>query len=235
VTRFLLVFGVLMALGAAPALAEPDAVLVPPASELEAGSDGITPEGGGAGTGVVEQNFDDAKRIDAQPAAPAKKPAYLDENSPFPLRDYEEPKPTAQAPWWQQALGFVFKLLLVIGLVFVSLGIIKKLSGGRVMLPNAKGRNMVVLETTNLGPQSAVHLISLGGERLLVVGTGPQGVTKLAEIDDPAQVRPFLNSSRTNPSSFNQVFDLENAGHDHGPDLFAQPINQVGLRSKDWG
>lgn len=225
-TRYLLLAGLLLGFAAAPALAEADNA-VPPAQELEAEGQGLanpTP------TPMAVSAQDEVKHLEAKPVSQAKKPAYMAEDQPFPLRDYEEPKPSPQAPWWQQALGFVFKLALVIGMIFVSLGAIKKLQGGRVTLPNAKGKNMVVLESANIGPQQNIHLISLGGDRLLVVGASPQGVTKLAEITDPSQVRPFLKPGNPNPSDFNQVYDMESVGADHAQDLFAQTMNEVGER-----
>jgi flagellar biogenesis protein FliO len=225
VTRFLLLFGLLLGFAAAPAMAVE--TVVPPTQELEAGGAGMEapqPERTPMATAPQEE----VKHLAATPVS--KKPAYMAEDQPFPLRDYEEPKPSPQAPWWQQALGFVFKLALVIGLIFLSLGVIKKLQTGRVSLPNAKGKNMVVLESAHLGPQQNVHLISIGGDRLLVVGTGPQGVTKLAEITDPNQVRPLLNPGRGNATAFNQVFDMESAGADHAQDLFAQTMSEVGER-----
>jgi flagellar biogenesis protein FliO len=226
-TRYLLLAGLLFGFAAAPALAEPDNA-VPPAQELEAEGQGLaTP----TPTPMAVAAQDEVKHLEAKPVSQAaKKPAYMAEDQPFPLRDYEEPKPSPQAPWWQQALGFVFKLALVIGMIFVSLGAIKKLQGGRVTLPNAKGKNMVVLESANIGPQQNIHLISLGGDRLLVVGASPQGVTKLAEITDPAQVRPFLKPGTPNPSDFNQVYDMEAVGADHAQDLFAQTMSEVGER-----
>jgi flagellar biogenesis protein FliO len=238
VTRFLLVAGLLLAFGAAPALAAEEDNVVPPTQELEAGGSGMatpTPTPMAVAPAAMAEAAappqEEVRHLEAKPVSQAaKKPAYMAEDQPFPLRDYEEPKPSPQAPWWQHALGFVFKLALVIGMIFVSLGAIKKLQGGRVTLPNAKGKNMVVLESANIGPQQNIHLISLGGDRLLVVGASPQGVTKLAEITDPTQVRPFLNPGRANPSDFNQVFDIEAAGADHAQDLFAQTMSEVGER-----
>lgn len=163
---------------------------------------------------------------DAHPNAPA----YTKEDQPFKLRDYEEPKAAPQAPFWQQALGFALKLLLVIGLIFASLTALKKFSGGRVNLPNAKGKNMAVLETLHLGPQQSVHLISLGGERLLVVGASPAGVNKLAEIDDLATARRLFDGGRGNATPFNQLYDLESVGADHHQDLFAETMKDVGDR-----
>lgn len=168
----------------------------------------------------------------ARPAmADDKKPAYLSEDQPLQLKDYEEPKPAEPAPWWQQALGFVFKLAMVIGLIFLSLAAVKKLSGGRmaINLPSTKGRNIVVLESTHLNPQQAIHMISLGGERLLVVGAGPQGLSTLSEITDPAQVRLFLQAQKTTPSAstFNQVFDLEQVVQDTNSDLLGETLAEV--------
>jgi hypothetical protein len=75
-----------------------------------------------------------AQAADEPKSAPAddKKPAYLSEDQPLQLKDYEEPKAAEPAPWWQQVLGFGFKLLMVIGLIFGSLAAVKKLSGGRM-------------------------------------------------------------------------------------------------------
>jgi flagellar biogenesis protein FliO len=169
----------------------------------------------------------------AKPAMSAddKKPAYLSEDQPLQLKDYEDPKPAEPAPWWQQVLGFGFKLLMVIGLIFGSLAAVKKLSGGKMALnlPNTKGRNIVVLESTHLNPQQAIHMISLGGERLLVVGAGPQGLSTLTEITDPAQVRLFLQAQKTTPSAstFNQVFDLQQVVQDTHSDLLGETLAEV--------
>jgi flagellar biogenesis protein FliO len=174
-----------------------------------------------------------AQAADEPKSAPAddKKPAYLSEDQPLQLKDYEEPKAAEPAPWWQQVLGFGFKLLMVIGLIFGSLAAVKKLSGGRMALnlPNTKGRNIVVLESTHLNPQQAIHMISLGGERLLVVGAGPQGLSTLTEITDPQQVRLFLQAQKTTPSAsaFNQVFDLERVVQDTNSELLGETLREV--------
>jgi flagellar biogenesis protein FliO len=119
----------------------------------------------------------------------------------------------------------------VIGLIAASLFAVKKLSGGRMALnlPNTKGRNIVVLESTHLNPQQAIHMISLGGERLLVVGAGPGGLSTLTEITDPTQVRHFLHAqkSTTAASAFNQVFDLERVVQDGDGDLVGDALHDV--------
>lgn len=156
--------------------------------------------GGGAGTTPA-----------AAPEQPAR-PAYLSEDQPFKLKDYEEPVPAVREPWWQSAIGMGFKMLVVLALAGGSMVAIKKFNGGK--LPNlplagGRGRNLVVLETTHVSPGQAIHLVSIGGDKLLVVGSGPQGLRTLAEIDDPGQVQPLLAGNRTNNTSFNQAYDME--------------------------
>lgn len=165
---------------------------------------------------------------DTAPATP--KPAYLQENQPLQLKDYDEPKAQPQSPWWQQLLGFLLKLVLVLGLVLLTLAAIKKLNGGRLALPNTKGRNLMVLESTHLTPQQAVHIICLGGDRLLVVGATPQSLTPLAEITDPLMVRHYMASSKVSASQFNQMYDLESVVQEHGEFL----DESRGKRRKGW-
>jgi flagellar biogenesis protein FliO len=152
-------------------------------------------------------------------------PAYMNENQPLHLKDYDEPAPTPEAPWWQQLLGFIFKLTMVVGLIFLSLWALKRLSGGKISLPSTRGRNVVVLETTNLGAQQAIHLVSLGGDRLLVVGATPQSLNTLAEITDPAQVRHYMQGQKA-PSNFNQIFDLEGVVQETGG-VFQETLLEV--------
>lgn len=172
-----------------------------------------------------------AERPEA-PAAPAAaatdKPAYMTEDQPLQLRDYEEPTAArAQEPWWQQLFGFLFKLAMVLGLIYLSLMAVRKFQSGQISLPTAKGRNMVVLESTQLNAQQAIHLVSLAGERLLVVGAGPQGLTTLSEITEPSAIAPFLSAQRGNASAFNQVFDLETVVQEANSTLFDETLREV--------
>jgi flagellar biogenesis protein FliO len=179
----------------------------------------------------------------AQAPKPAKpegtpQPAYMAEDQPLQLKEYDDPKPAEPEPWWKQLFGFLIKLVIVIGLVLGSLFVMKKVSGGKLnlSLPNTRGRNIVVLESTHLSPQQAIHLISLGGERLLVVGAGPQGLTTLTEITDPREMRPFLQAQKaTTASAFNQVFDLESVVQDDGGDILKDALREQFGRNKRGG
>lgn len=227
------------------ALAIAALTLVAPAALAEPAAPPVTEDGA-----VVFGAEDNLQGVEARPvgegpaAAQVKpsgtpQPAYMAEDQPLKLKDYDEPKPAEPEPWWSQLLGFLLKLVIVIGLIFGTLVAMKKMNGGKVAfnLPNTRGRNIVVLETTHLNPQQAVHLISLGGERLLVVGASPQGLTTLSEITDPQQMRPFLQGQKAaSASPFNQVFDLESVVQESGGELFNEAYReQYGRKGrKDW-
>lgn len=168
------------------------------------------------------------------PVAKAKPagPAYMQEDQPFKLRDYEEPKLNADAPWWDRTGGMLLKLALVVGMLLAALFALRKLTagGGPLGLSLAKGRNLVVLETTTLGPGQAMHLVSVGGDRLLVVGASPQGLTTLACIDEPGQVQLLLAASRGQSTGFNQVYDLESVVQGQGGDMFRGALSDLNRR-----
>jgi flagellar biogenesis protein FliO len=48
---------------------------------------------------------------------------------------------------------------------------------------NAAGREIRVVETASLGPRKALHLVEVGGQRLLIAST-PDTVTMLAPIGE---------------------------------------------------
>lgn len=172
----------------------------------------------------------------APPPPPVQKaagPAYLQEDQPFKLRDYEEPKVQAEAPWWQQTGGMLVKLVLVVLVLLGTLLFLKRgTTGGKINFGFAapKGRNLVVLETTNLGAQQAMHLVSVGGDRLIVVGASPAGLTTLATIDEPAQVQLLLAASRGQSAGFNQVYDLESLVQEPGGDILRGALTDLNRR-----
>ena len=64
------------------------------------------------------------------------------------------------------------------------------------------GRGLVrVLDAAPLGPQRSVAVVAVAG-RVLVLGSTPQGVTLLLEIDDPAEVSQILASAGEGGSAF---------------------------------
>lgn len=209
------------------------AIDTPPPSGGGAGGATETAEAVEAPVAVEAPAATGQRKLAGPGGAPATKPAvddgpaYLAEDQPFKLKDYEEPKPTVQAPWWQTILWMLLKLVCVLALLAASLFGVKKLSGGQLPASlagalGAKGKHLVVLETTSLGPSQAMHLVLVGGDRLLVVGAGPQGLTTLATVDDPNQVRMLLAANSKGPSTpFSQAFDMESVVQEDGSDLYS--------------
>lgn len=74
----------------------------------------------------------------------------------------------------------MLSVLLVVGLAVGALYVSKK------VLPNVTkpgGKEIQVIETTYLGPRKALHLIEIGGQRLLI-GSTNESIATLAEIGD---------------------------------------------------
>ncbi|MEB3222941.1 MAG: flagellar biosynthetic protein FliO [Candidatus Sericytochromatia bacterium] len=218
--------------GGGAAAGQPEA---PPASEgLPPGVEAQAPEEPPAAAPPAAAPPAPPARPAAAPSARPKPagPAYMAEDQPFKLRDYEEPKLEAEAPWWQQTGGLILKLVVVIGLMLAALAFVRKVGGGKLPMGLAvgKGRNLVVLESTSLGPQHSMHLVSVGGDRLIVVGSSPQGLSTLATIDDPTQAAMLLAASRGQNTSFNQMYDMETVMQGPGGDAFRGALTDLGRR-----
>jgi flagellar biogenesis protein FliO len=123
-------------------------------------------------------------------------------------------------------------LVVVIGLMLGALAFVRKVGGGKLPMGLAvgKGRNLIVLESTSLGPQHSMHLVSVGGDRLIVVGSSPQGLSTLATIDDPTQAAMLLAASRGQNTSFNQMYDMETVMQGPGGDAFRGALTDLGRR-----
>ena len=64
------------------------------------------------------------------------------------------------------------------------------IAAGRRFLPQATGAKMQVVGRVSLSPKHAVYLLRVG-QRVLVVGTGPQGAPALiSEMDELAEIEP---------------------------------------------
>ncbi len=138
-------------------------------------------------------------------------PAYLKENGALNLRDYDEPRRNAETPMWQTVLSMLFKLLLVVGLIVLSLGVFRQYFQGRLGLPTLRGKNVVLLESTMLSPQHTVHVVSLGGDRLLVLGASAGGLALLTEITDAQAVKQFIQSSQGRDNRFGREIATQEA------------------------
>lgn len=87
-------------------------------------------------------------------------------------------------------IDLVAKALLVLGLLYLTLTVLRRLQGGQATGSSRLG----VLETRPLGPKASIHLVAVG-DRRLVVGLTPGGMVALAELD--ASELPVATGSAT--------------------------------------
>lgn len=127
----------------------------------------------------------------AAPQGPdgARGGAYLAEDQPLRLRDYEAPRDAQAAGdgaggWASQLGGMLLKLVVVLVLAGGVFLMVKR-SG---LAPNlarlgGRGKHLAVMESVALGPQHALHLVSLGARGVALVATSPQGVASLGTFE----------------------------------------------------
>ena len=80
--------------------------------------------------------------------------------------------------------GLFFKMMLSVGLVIVLGAATWYLS--RKLLPRvawAPGREIRVVDTSYLGPRKALHLVEVGGHKLLI-GSTSESITPLAHVGE---------------------------------------------------
>lgn len=130
----------------------------------------------------------------APPPPPAAAPVATPPAGAGFLRDYESLQTEFQPlPWWTLAGDITLKLLIVLGLFFVAVRLLKPLASGA---PAAAGQGLVtVLGVVPLGPQRQVYLLEVG-DKVLVVGATGQQLTTLTEITDPDVVARFRDAHR---------------------------------------
>lgn len=118
---------------------------------------------------------------------------------------------------WATLLSTLFSLALVIGLIYAVYWVMRWVR--REVTPRPRAGQLVnVLETTKLTPDKALHVVAVGGH-VVLLASGPNGVTFLADLDDDEIARI---ASRTQPSPFSA--DLERAEGEYESDrsVFAQ-------------
>jgi flagellar biogenesis protein FliO len=110
-------------------------------------------------------------------------------------------------------IDIVAKAGVVVILLFITLRVLGRMQSGST---KREGRRMTVLESRVLAPKASLHLVAVGGRRL-VIGLTPSGMVSLAELDaselketeaelalagaaDPTTAQPFAAASLKVPS-----------------------------------
>jgi flagellar biosynthetic protein FliO len=83
------------------------------------------------------------------------------------------------------ALGLevVFKLGIVVLLIYASLYLLKRLQAGTA---TGKRKQLAVLETARLSPRQALHLVQVG-DQVLLIGATDQSLNCLLEVEGVVQ------------------------------------------------
>lgn len=110
------------------------------------------------------------------------------------LRDYQSLQTEFQPlPWWTLAGDVAVKLLLVLGLFFLAVRLLKPLARGATT--TAPPGLVNILGTVPLGPQRQLYLLEVG-EKVILVGATSQQLSALGEISDPDVVERLRAAQR---------------------------------------
>jgi flagellar biosynthetic protein FliO len=129
-----------------------------------------------------------AKQLPAAKAAPvAATKSFLD--------DYKEPtKNDNETPIGRVIVDLIWKLALVLGIAYLSIYALRGIMNRQAVLPGQRGR-LKVLETAALGPNRSVHLVRVGN-KVLVLGSTPDQITAIGEVDEPETAPQSLASTQ---------------------------------------
>jgi len=89
-------------------------------------------------------------------------------------------------------------LMVVLGLIYALYRVARKARGMDVTAGQAPLRSLQVLETSFLGPNQKVVLMRLGTDRVLVVGSTPDQMRTLVELQGEEAMK-ILNQQRQQP------------------------------------
>ena len=123
----------------------------------------------------------------------AATPAFAETAGPTPtavsfLTPYADPAvgQPANPAWWALSLDLVWKLALIVGLIYLTVWLLRRFASGARGAAWRPGA-VSVLDTTFLAPNRVLYLVDVGGRMLLLGATATQ-LSTLAEIADAEQV-----------------------------------------------
>jgi flagellar biosynthetic protein FliO len=106
----------------------------------------------------------------------------------FYIRDYAElTSATASQPWWALTFDLVVKLGLVVGLIYVTMWVLRTYLGRNRAGPAGSNARIDVIEAAALAPGRSLYLIDVA-DRILVVGATSGSLATLAEITEPGAI-----------------------------------------------
>ncbi|MBI6545835.1 MAG: flagellar biosynthetic protein FliO [Cyanobacteria bacterium NC_groundwater_1444_Ag_S-0.65um_54_12] len=98
----------------------------------------------------------------------------------FVWKDYQDPQgqDNKAEPLWQAGLWFIFKLLVVLGMIYLFFGIYRRMMATRSSLTKGHIR---VIESARLSGTQNLHLVQVGDAILLIGSNGAGLLSRLAE------------------------------------------------------
>lgn len=119
---------------------------------------------------------------------------------PFVWEDYKDPSQPHQSRSVLAILfDFVWKTLLVVGLLYLTIRLLKLIYTNRATLGDA-GSVFNIMDTYYLKPNQALYLVEMLG-RYQVLGVTAQSITPICEITDPQQIAA-LKDKKQNAFNF---------------------------------
>ncbi|MCS6861101.1 MAG: flagellar biosynthetic protein FliO [Abditibacteriales bacterium] len=86
---------------------------------------------------------------------------------------------------WLSGLGLVIKLAVVVGLIYLTVYVLKLWMAKKPLLLGMSAQGDIkVLETVGLGPNRALHLVTVGEQKLLLASTA-NAVQLICEVESP--------------------------------------------------
>ncbi len=142
----------------------------------------------------------------ASPKAPTSQDA---EGGGAGYLPYSEPQPLGAGGLFGAILRAAFSLAIVIGLMYATLWLIRKFTGGATGA--ASGGAVRVVGRIYLSPKVVVYFLRLADE-LLVVGSNAGGVSLLTSIKDEGDIERIENdlrsaSAQISGPAFSRFFD----------------------------
>jgi flagellar protein FliO/FliZ len=120
--------------------------------------------------------------------------------SSAPVWAEEKTEPSLSGEIGPTLLQLAGALLLIIGIIYLSVWLMKKYSGGKI----AGGGGLIsIVERRHLAPKQALYLIKVG-EKHLLIGASDSGLQKLSDIDY-LEVKAVKPSPALGVSRFSQT------------------------------
>lgn len=99
--------------------------------------------------------------------------------------------------YWGEFVNMILTLLIIVGLIFVSVIVLKKIMRSRLHHMN-KGASIKILERRPINQKSSLYLVDIAG-KIVIIGESQAGIhliTELPEFEQPQEEPGFSFSQK---------------------------------------